>query len=85
MPCSGRALHLIHQFVLGIALVGDQLVAQFLGQRRAALDDGVQRVGAVESRFPGAQQVQIGAIEQQQPRHIECRLAARLAGCLVNR
>ncbi len=64
-PLARRALYLADQLVFGIALAGDELMAQLPGQGRAALDYGVQRVGAVESGLPRAQQVQVGAIEQQ--------------------
>ena len=64
-----RLLHGIDQLMLGIALAGGELVAQVPRQRGAARNDGVQGVRAVESRFAGAQQVQVGPVQKQQPRH----------------
>src|SRR6185503_9473180 len=61
-----RGMDAANELVLGIALEGDQLVprrARHLG--RPLLDRG-QRVGAIKPRLPASEQVEIGAVQQQQ-------------------
>jgi hypothetical protein len=62
------------QLVLGIGLQMFQGDTEFAGAARQIGDDLIERLAAVDSRFPLAQQIQIGAVEQEDSvmlRHIE--------------
>src|ERR1700689_976593 len=57
------------QLVLRVALERGQLVATFPGDRRGARLDVAEGVGATDVGLPGAQEIQIGAIDQEYSRH----------------
>ena len=56
-------LDAIDELVLGIALKGDQLVAQLVGGDLGALFDGGQRVRSVNFGLALPQQVQVRSVE----------------------
>jgi hypothetical protein len=59
----------IHQFMLGIGLQMAELVTGRGGAGLQLLNDGRKRLRAVMGRFPGTEQIQIRAIENQDMRH----------------
>ncbi len=56
------------QLVLGVALEGRQLMAGLVRPPRARFD-ALEGVGAVDLRLPGAQEVQVRAVDQEYSRH----------------
>src|SRR5579864_3666355 len=62
-PLGAGPLHALDELVLGVALEGDELVPRLARHRLGALLDGLQGVGTVERRFPGAEQIQIRAVQ----------------------
>ena len=63
MPLAFARLHAVDQLVFGIALEGDQLVAELRRGVLGAFFDRGQGVRAVDLGFALAQQVQIRAVE----------------------
>ena len=63
MPLALRGLHAVDQLVFGVALEGDQLVAELRGGVLGAFFDRCERVRAVDLGFALAQQVQVRAVE----------------------
>src|SRR6266480_616615 len=53
----------IDQLVFGVTLERDQLVSELAGYRRRALLDRLERVSAVHGRFPGAEQIEVRAVQ----------------------
>src|ERR1700674_5097976 len=53
----------IDQLVFGVTLECDQLVPELAGDRRRALLDRLERVGAVHGRFPRAEQIEVRAVQ----------------------
>jgi hypothetical protein len=66
---TSRLMHPPDQFVLRVALERGQLVATFPGDRRGARLDVTEGFGAIDVGLPGAQEIQIGAIDQEYSRH----------------
>jgi|SRR5271168_2570042 len=66
-----RRLNPGYQFVLRVALRGNQLVTQRLRKRGQADLDVLQRCGAVHTRLASAEQIEIRSIEQQNSRQCE--------------
>jgi len=59
----------IDQLVFGVTLERDQLVPELAGHRRRVLLDRLEGVGAVHRRFPGAEQIEVRAVQQQHSGH----------------
>ena len=74
---AGGLLDPVDQGGLGIGLEGLQLVPGGGGGGGRGLLDVGQGRGAVQMGFPPAEQVQVGAVEQQEPRH---RIGVWIAG-----
>ncbi|MNL80978.1 hypothetical protein D3C87_2079650 [compost metagenome] len=55
----------VDQFVLGIALQIQQMVAGFAGTAFQILVDLRQCRGAIGARFTGAEQVQVGSVQNE--------------------
>ncbi|MCY1187330.1 hypothetical protein D9M73_282930 [compost metagenome] len=55
----------VDQFVLGIALQVQQMVAGFTGAAFQVLVDLRQRRGAIGARFAGTEQVQVGSVQYE--------------------
>src|SRR5882762_4494904 len=53
----------LDQLVFGVTLERDQLVPELAGNRRRALLDRLERVGAVQGRFPRAEQIEVRAVQ----------------------
>src|SRR5438309_7190213 len=53
----------IDQLVFGVTLERDQLVPELAGHRRRALLNRLERVVAVYGRFPGAEQIEVRAVQ----------------------
>ena len=66
---GGKGLDPVDQFVLGIALEAQDGRIALPGERRKALFDRRKRHVAVPARFPAAEQIEIGPIDQQDPMH----------------
>eukprot|EP00825_Cyclidium_porcatum_P015735 TRINITY_DN19018_c0_g1_i1.p2 TRINITY_DN19018_c0_g1~~TRINITY_DN19018_c0_g1_i1.p2 ORF type:complete len:225 (+),score=29.08 TRINITY_DN19018_c0_g1_i1:189-863(+) len=62
-------LDTVHQRVLGIGLTGAQLMAGFLRLRHQCQVDVCQRRMAIDLRLARAEQVEVGAMQDQQLRH----------------
>src|SRR5271170_1796666 len=58
------------QFMLGVALKGDQLMALGHGQRLELGLDDLQSRGSVDSRLARAEKIQIRTIQQQNSSHL---------------
>jgi len=59
----------IDQLVFGVTLERDQLVPELAGNRRRALLDRLECVGAIHRRFPGPEQIEVRAVQQQHSGH----------------
>ncbi len=53
----------IDELVFGVTLERDQLVPELAGDRRRALRNGLERVGAVDGWFPSAEQIEVRAVQ----------------------
>ncbi len=62
---TARSVDAIDQFVLGVALQVQQMMAGFAGAPLQILIDLRQGRRPVGPRFPGAEQVQVGAVQHQ--------------------
>src|SRR2546429_72760 len=61
----------IDQLVFGVTLERDQLVPELAGNRRRALLDRLECVGAIHRRFPGPEQIEVRSEERRVGK--ECR------------
>jgi hypothetical protein len=64
-----RGMDAINQFVLGIALQVQQMVAGFTRPAFQIKVDLFQGHRPVDARFAGAKQVQVGSVKNQKGRH----------------
>ncbi|MNH33126.1 hypothetical protein D3C79_936170 [compost metagenome] len=62
---AARRVDTVDQFVLGIALQVLQVMAGGAGALLQVLVDLRQSDGAIDARFAGAKQVQVGAVQHQ--------------------
>ncbi|MOA50992.1 hypothetical protein D3C78_1740810 [compost metagenome] len=60
----------VDQFILGVALQVEQMVAGITGPLFQVLIDLGQGHCAVDARFTGAEQVQVGSVQHQKGRHL---------------
>ena len=58
-------MNALDQFVLGIALQVEQVVAGLAGAALQILVDLVEGDGAVDARLAGAEKIQVGAMQDQ--------------------
>ncbi|MNF74604.1 hypothetical protein D3C84_566430 [compost metagenome] len=64
-PFAACGMDTVDQFILGIALQVLQVMAGGTGALLQVLVDLGQGNGAVDPRFTGAEQVQVGAVQHQ--------------------
>ena len=67
--CGCEGLDPVDQLVLGIALEAIERCAPLRGGGPQPLLDGAERHVAVPAGFAAAEQVQVGPIDEQDPRH----------------